>query len=109
MEELQAFFDVFESQGTIPLKDELGSLLVELFRPRFHDRQEFENLVMLRIDGMSRPEHVITFFDLVDGPKELALKDHDFDIVRVPLQASVDLCERQLLISSANVRKCPNE
>lgn len=103
MKEFQTLLNVFESQSSIAFEDKLACLFVEFLCARLHYRQEFQDLMMLRVDGMGSPEHVVALLDFVDGPQKLALEYHDLDIVRVSLEASVDLRERQLFITRTDI------
>ena len=52
---------------------------------------------------MGLPEHLITLFDLVDTPEQLAFEDEHLNVVWVFLASDFELSKSKVLIRSSNV------
>ena len=80
MEELKSLADQLESQVTITLENGPSRFLVKLFSSWFLNRQELDDFMMVRINWMRLPEHLISFFDLVNTPEKFSFKDEYFNV-----------------------------
>jgi len=58
---------------------------------------------MVRVNGMSLPEHFIAFFDLVNTPEELSLEDEHLNIIRILLLGHLQLSECQVFVRGTDV------
>ena len=106
MEELEAFRDELQSQVTVSFENGSRRFLVVFFGARLLDGEKFDDLVMVWINRMSLPEHLVALFNLVDTPEQLALKDENLDVVRVLLAGDFELGKGEIFVGGPDISQC---
>jgi len=103
MEKVKTLLDEFECQVPVSFEDSTGRLLVEFLSSRLLNRQELDDFMMVRVELMCLPEHLIAFIDLINAPEQLSFQNEDFNVVRVFLRSVFQLSECKVLVGSSDV------
>ena len=91
MEEFETLANQLKCEVAISFENGPGSLLVKFFGPRLLDRQELDHFVVVWIDRVRLPEHLVALLDLINTPKQLAFKDQYLDVLWVFLLCNFKL------------------
>ena len=103
VEELETLADQLKCEVAIAFEDRPGSLLIELFGPWLLNRQELDHFVVVWIDGMRLPEHLVALLDLINTPKQLAFEDQYLDVLWVFLLCNFKLSKGQVFVCSSDI------
>ena len=69
VEQFKSLRDELQSQVPVALEDGSRRLLVKLFSTRLLDGEELDDLVVVRVDRVCRPEHLIALVYLINAPQ----------------------------------------
>ena len=103
MEKLETLADKLKSKVAIAFEYRPGSLFVEFFGPWLLNRQELDHFVMVWINGVRLPEHLVALLDLINTPKQLAFEDQYLDVLWVFLLCNFKLSKGQVFVSSSDI------